>query len=300
MFNTLNQNNPNSSENQSTNASISSLINLNGGTLQTQNANQLSFADLAASQIPNTQNQVNTTTAQNTISPNFIPPTGQIEAGQSAPREYVIIGPDGESQVVTAVQNSQTGKVVIPISSGSTPQTPSVQNLSLNNTNLATNNKTKNSKPASQLSTEELLTILKARMQQENKNQTQQAALQRIDNQLLGVDDGYLTTDILDLESKNEKAAKVLQNLRREQLSDKMILLKQQLQLKEILEKQLRSRQLNKIQLKALISQYQQKINQMASEYQKKVTGLQNLSNQLFANRQNLPQSLSNFTNLFV
>ena len=322
----MNQNSSTATQSQSQslgNISLSSLLGLNGMSQpqpQTQTTtSQLSFADLAAAQLAQNQtgalgqtanslslnqnqNQ-NLSANQGTISPNFIPPTGNIFAGQSAPREIVIIGPNGEQQVVSGVQNTSTGKIVIP-SSSSTSLTsltgnlqPEVQNTSLSsllmNPTHGANQATTHARPASQLSTEQLLAILKARMAQGDKQVPQSGSLAVVDNQLLGVDDSYLSGDILDLQAKNQKAAQVLQNLRREQLSDKMVLLQQQLSLKDILEKQLRSRQTNKIQLKALIVQYQQKLNQMALEYKRKVNGLQALSNQIFASRQNMPQSLS-------
>ena len=324
MFPNMNQNSSTATQTQTQslgNISLSSLLGLNGVSQpqpQTQtNTSQLSFADLAAAQLAQNQtgalgqnvNSVsfnqnqNLSPSQGSISPNFIPPTGNIFAGQSAPREIVIIGPNGEQQVVSGMQNNSTGKIVIPSSSSTSltslidSEQPQVQNTSLSsllmNQTQGANQATTHAKPASQLSTEQLLAILKARMAQGDKQVAQSRSMAVVDNQLLGVDDSYLSGDILDLQAKNQKAALVLQNLRKEQLSDKMVLLQQQLSLKDILEKQLRSRQTNKIQLKALIVQYQQKLNQMALAYKRKVNGLQALSNQIFASRQNMPQSLS-------
>ena len=98
---------------------------------------------------------------------------------------------------------------------------------------------------------------------------------------LLGINENYIDRSLLDISLKNDKAIQVLYNLRHEQLIYKMNLMKQQLTLKTLLERQLRSQQMNKLKLAGLLRQYEQQLILLLNNYQTKLGRLQAAGAQL-------------------
>jgi hypothetical protein len=150
----------------------------------------------------------------------------------------------------------------------------------------------------SQISTEDLLALLDYQASGELTDPRIESELYSV---LLGINENYIDRNLLDISLKNDQAIKVLYNLRHEQLTYKLNLVKQQLTLKSILEQQLRTQQMTKIRLSDLLKNYEQKLVELVENYRKKLQQLQLVSNQLspqIVTNQNI--SLTSLGNIYL
>jgi hypothetical protein len=98
---------------------------------------------------------------------------------------------------------------------------------------------------------------------------------------LLGVPSNYISQDLVNLSQKNDQASQNLLSIRQQQLNDKMDLMLQQLNLKNSLEQQLKTKQSDSILLNSLLGDYQTKLEALTNDYKLKLQTLQQQSLQL-------------------
>jgi hypothetical protein len=100
-------------------------------------------------------------------------------------------------------------------------------------------------------------------------------------NLLLGVSPDYISPDLVNLSKQNDPPSQSLLLIRQQQLNDKMDLMQQQLNLKNSLEEKLKTKQTDHILLSTLLTDYQNRLEVLTNNYKMKLENLQNQSNQL-------------------